>query len=55
MLVADDAFTILGMAVGFALWLGLCYAVYRWGPFEEGRSFSELFRDAKARLRGRET
>ena len=51
MLLADDAFTIAGMAVGFALWLGLCYAVYRWGPFEEGLSIPDAFRALVSKLR----
>ena len=54
MLLADDAFTIAGMAVGFALWLGLCYAVYRWGPFEDAGSLSATVRAAIAKSRGRE-
>ena len=54
MLLADDAFTIGGMVVGFALWLGLCYAVYRWGPFEDAGSLSATVRAAIAKSRGRD-
>jgi hypothetical protein len=35
MVLAQDAVSIFGMAVGFALWLGLIYVVHRWGPFED--------------------
>jgi hypothetical protein len=50
--LADDAFTIGGMVVGFALWLGLCYAVYRWGPFEDG-SLGATLKAVVAKARGR--
>jgi len=51
MVLAEDAFTLAGMAVGFALWLGLCYAVYRWGPFEEEGSIRAAIRAGWARRR----
>lgn len=53
MVVAEDAFTIAGMAVGFALWLGLCYAVYRWGPFEYEGSLVATIKAGLAKSRRR--
>jgi len=53
MLLAQDALTIFGMAVGFGLWLALVYAVYRWGPFEDERSIRALLRAATEKHRGR--
>jgi hypothetical protein len=32
LLLAASAFTITGIAVGFALWIGVILAVLRWGP-----------------------
>jgi hypothetical protein len=53
MLLAADAVTIAGIAVGTGLWFGLVYAVYRWGPFEEDRSLVASVRAAVARDRER--
>jgi hypothetical protein len=34
-MLAFDALTVAGVIVGFGLWLGLIFAVHRWGPFED--------------------
>lgn len=53
MLLAEDALTIVGIAIGTCLWFGLVYAVYRWGPFEDDRSIVASVRAAVARDRER--
>lgn len=52
MLLAQDALTIVGVVVGFGLWLGLVYAVYRWGPFEDETSIVRAFRAVTRRGEG---
>jgi hypothetical protein len=49
MLLAEDAFSLFGIALGFALWLALVYAVYRWGPFEDEGSIRAAFRAVRSR------
>ena len=44
-LLAITTFTLAGLLVGFGLWLALLFAVYRWGPFEDGFSFPGQRRD----------
>jgi hypothetical protein len=54
MLLAEDALTIVGIAVGFGLWLALYYAVYRWGPFEDEGSIVATVRAAAAKRHERD-
>jgi hypothetical protein len=35
-LLAITSFTIAGLLVGWGLFFALLFAVYRWGPFEDG-------------------
>ena len=37
MLLAESALTIFGIVFGTALWFGLFYVIWRWGPFEDER------------------
>lgn len=53
MLLAASAVTIAGIVVGTALWFGLVYAVYRFGPFDDDPSFVASVRAAIARDRRR--
>jgi hypothetical protein len=49
MALAEDAFSLFGIAFGFALWFALVFAVYRWGPFEDESSIVRAFRAATGR------
>jgi hypothetical protein len=49
MLLAEDALTIVGIAVGFGLWLALYCAIYRWGPFEDAGSIVATIKAAAAK------
>ncbi len=53
MLLAVETLTITGLLVGFALWLGLIFAVGRWGPWEDGFPLPGRNRDRDTKSNGR--